>query len=75
MRFKEGDVVVIIECGRVGTVEEVATGFTDYHIKIEDDCLHGFDDYEVRGVTKLDKLLLGLDTEDNAVYNKAEDKT
>lgn len=29
----------------------------------------------IRLATKLDRLLLGLDTKDNAVYNKAEDKT
>jgi hypothetical protein len=69
--------------GVIGKVEEILKGIAEGWVRVEwYQESNGFrvkkDNYPLTTLipaTKLSKLLLGLDTEDNAVYNKAKDKT
>lgn len=72
-RFKNGDVVRIIESGKIGVVVSGADYLPcDYEVDVNKSYLHGYDELELSPATKLDYLLLGLDSPDNAVYNKPE---
>lgn len=74
-RFKDGDLVVIIESGKIGVIDAAHDSLPcDYHVQFKN-YDHWYDDNEVRPATKLDRLLLGLDKSDNAVHNKTKVKT